>query len=320
MSVSKRLRYEVFRRDNFTCRYCGAKAPDAQLRPDHVVPVALGGSDDPSNLVTACQDCNGGKTSTTPDAPVVADVSADALRWSRAMAEAADRMRAEFAQRQDIYAQFEEWWSGWTYGFYKKPIPRPDDWRNSIDGFLAAGLPMDVLKWCVDKAGASKATPESTWRYMCGIAWKKITELQEAAQAIATISTDSAGSADESDELGRAPAERAARRDMANELLGGLSSRDLEWYLNDSRSNLGPDDPDVEECAAFRAFFEAVRLAAAVLQLLAALPDGDDWLAQAHDKLYEKHGNCYSPAAYLSVAAQIGARVSKGIAIGDLVG
>ena len=54
-----------------------------------------------------------------------------------------------------------------------------------VDSFLAAGLPMDVLKWCIDKAGASKAAPDQTWRYMCGVAWKKVTELQQAARVIA---------------------------------------------------------------------------------------------------------------------------------------
>jgi hypothetical protein len=41
-------------RDNYTCQYCGAPA----VEPDHVVPRSLGGSDDPSNLVAACFDCN----------------------------------------------------------------------------------------------------------------------------------------------------------------------------------------------------------------------------------------------------------------------
>jgi len=182
--VSKRIRYEVLRRDSYTCRYCGAKAPEAKITVDHVVPVALGGSDDPSNLAAACDPCNGGKTSSSPDAPVVADVSEDALRWSHAMSEAAEQMRADHAARQHTYSQFEEWWGGWNYGFKKLPLPRPDDWRNSIDSFLAAGLPLDVLRWCVDKAGASKVPPESTWRYMCGIAWSKVTELQEAARSL----------------------------------------------------------------------------------------------------------------------------------------
>ena len=39
MAVSKRTRYEVLRRDNHACRYCGASAPDAKLTVDHVLPV-----------------------------------------------------------------------------------------------------------------------------------------------------------------------------------------------------------------------------------------------------------------------------------------
>lgn len=73
--VTKRLRYEVLRRDGFTCRYCGAKAPDVPLRVDHVIPVVLGGPDHPSNLVAACQDCNSGKTSTIPNGGYVAAVN-----------------------------------------------------------------------------------------------------------------------------------------------------------------------------------------------------------------------------------------------------
>lgn len=54
---------EVFRRDNFTCQYCGRKA--VNLTIDHVIPKHLGGSHSWTNLVTACPGCNhkkGGKT------------------------------------------------------------------------------------------------------------------------------------------------------------------------------------------------------------------------------------------------------------------
>lgn len=60
-SLSKRLRFEVFKRDNFTCQYCGAKAPDVILHVDHINPVAKGGDNDILNLITSCSDCNGGK-------------------------------------------------------------------------------------------------------------------------------------------------------------------------------------------------------------------------------------------------------------------
>lgn len=84
MAVSKRLRYEILRRDNHACRYCGATAPQVKLNVDHVIPTSLGGSDAPTNLVTSCADCNAGKTSSMPNAEPVADVEQDAFRESAA--------------------------------------------------------------------------------------------------------------------------------------------------------------------------------------------------------------------------------------------
>lgn len=59
------VRFEIFKRDNFTCQYCGATPPDAVLEVDHVTPVSKGGSNEVSNLVTACFECNRGKRDKT---------------------------------------------------------------------------------------------------------------------------------------------------------------------------------------------------------------------------------------------------------------
>lgn len=59
--VSKKTRFEVFKRDKFTCQYCGRKAPEVVLNADHLRPVADGGPSDILNLVTSCAECNGGK-------------------------------------------------------------------------------------------------------------------------------------------------------------------------------------------------------------------------------------------------------------------
>ena len=61
MSVGKKLRFEVFKRDRFTCQYCGAQSPDVVLHCDHIEPKSKGGEDTLLNLVTACQGCNSGK-------------------------------------------------------------------------------------------------------------------------------------------------------------------------------------------------------------------------------------------------------------------
>lgn len=57
----RRLRFEIFKRDEFTCQYCGRKAPEVQLEIDHIIPKSQGGKDTKDNLITACSDCNQGK-------------------------------------------------------------------------------------------------------------------------------------------------------------------------------------------------------------------------------------------------------------------
>lgn len=61
-SISKKIRFEVFKRDSFTCQYCGKSAPDVILEVDHIEAVANGGTNDMFNLITACRDCNRGKS------------------------------------------------------------------------------------------------------------------------------------------------------------------------------------------------------------------------------------------------------------------
>lgn len=69
-SINKRLRYQVFERDNYTCQSCGRKAPNVRLHVDHIKPVSwdleywetgLKVSDNPDDYQTLCEDCNLGK-------------------------------------------------------------------------------------------------------------------------------------------------------------------------------------------------------------------------------------------------------------------
>jgi hypothetical protein len=61
MPLSIRTRFEVFKRDEFRCRYCGRRSPEVVLEVDHIVPTCEGGTDDEMNLVTSCWECNRGK-------------------------------------------------------------------------------------------------------------------------------------------------------------------------------------------------------------------------------------------------------------------
>ncbi|MFF8036213.1 HNH endonuclease [Streptomyces sp. NPDC016626] len=187
MAVSKRLRYEVLRRDNHTCRYCGAMAPEVSLTVDHVVPQALGGGDEPSNLVTACAACNSGKTSVPADARIAADVEQDALRWSAAMDKAAANARAKFEVRLDYRNTFREAWDEWDTGpeHAQHPIPLDPNWETSLDNFYEAGLPEWELTEAVRAAMTNaKVTPANTFRYFAGICWTKIRQMQKDARQI----------------------------------------------------------------------------------------------------------------------------------------
>ncbi len=58
-----KLRFEIFKRDNFTCQYCGrnVKEDKIKIHCDHIIPKKKGGKDIPENLITACEECNLGK-------------------------------------------------------------------------------------------------------------------------------------------------------------------------------------------------------------------------------------------------------------------
>lgn len=57
--VWNEIRSRIFKRDDYTCRYCGERGK--KLECDHVVPVSRGGGHDDSNLVTSCFACNRSK-------------------------------------------------------------------------------------------------------------------------------------------------------------------------------------------------------------------------------------------------------------------
>ena len=63
--IPRQLRFRVLMRDNFTCQYCGAKAPEAVIELDHKLSIFNGGKDTEDNLVACCKTCNLGKSHST---------------------------------------------------------------------------------------------------------------------------------------------------------------------------------------------------------------------------------------------------------------
>lgn len=181
MAVSKRLRFEVFRRDNHACRYCGATPPDAKLTIDHVVPESLGGSDDPSNLVTACAGCNGGKSSVPADAALIEDVAADAVRWAKALEQAAEISRSKRTSDKDFVSQVinAETQSG---SVIFTTVDK--NYGATIIRFRDLGLDMDDMVHALDQMLGRSLFGMARWKYFCGVCWSMIRERQEMAQSL----------------------------------------------------------------------------------------------------------------------------------------
>jgi 5-methylcytosine-specific restriction endonuclease McrA len=73
--VPRRFRRQVtntflFARDDYQCQYCGRRAnelkPRESLTRDHLIPMSRGGTNEWSNVVTACSACNTRKANRMP--------------------------------------------------------------------------------------------------------------------------------------------------------------------------------------------------------------------------------------------------------------
>ena len=106
--LSKSLRFSILERDGFRCQYCGATPQNGALEVDHIIPVADGGSDDPSNLLTACEPCNKGKgrkTSLSAPLPDLTPLTEQAERFTK---EVAKWRRAHKKRESTVMAAAEQ--------------------------------------------------------------------------------------------------------------------------------------------------------------------------------------------------------------------
>ncbi len=175
--LSKRLRFEVFKRDGFKCVYCGATPADGiVLECDHVVPVSDGGADEIENLVTSCFDCNRGKSDIFLDcvpetlesqARRIAEKEAQ-LRSYREIMEAARERKEE--EVWDVATVFID--AHCDDGITKKRFA-------SIKNFLERLPFFDVLE-AMELAANMPFGKDRMFRYFCGICWRKIQENEGA--------------------------------------------------------------------------------------------------------------------------------------------
>lgn len=171
VALSKRVRFEVFKRDQFTCQYCGKHPPDVILECDHITPVAEGGDNDEGNLVTACFDCNRGKAAVPLS--VGPRSLADRAAEVRELEDQLAGYREIMQRRSDrIYDDMWQVACALVPGSNEDGLRR--DWLQSIKMFNEK-LPLHVVIDAAELALARKPYSVSQrFRYFCGVCWNKI--------------------------------------------------------------------------------------------------------------------------------------------------
>lgn len=170
--LSRRTRFEVFKRDLFTCQYCGRTPPAVVLECDHIDPVAGGGGDEETNLVTACEDCNRGKSA------VPLSVVPEALADRAARIAEAEEQIAGFREimRQREERLVDDIWQivAVLYGKTETTQAR----YQSVKMFLGR-MPFEAAHEAATIARRAKPYSDpQRFKYFAGVCWRKIREAE----------------------------------------------------------------------------------------------------------------------------------------------
>lgn len=170
--ISKKTRFEVFKRDGFTCQYCGAHPPAVILHIDHIDPVANGGGSNLDNLITACECCNLGK-----GARLLSVVPQNLSEKAREVEEREEQLRGYNAILQARRQRIED--ESWDVADVLFVNPREgiaNNYFNSIKMFVEKLGYQEVLR-AADIAIQRKNYPGKwAFLYFCGICWNQIRE------------------------------------------------------------------------------------------------------------------------------------------------
>jgi len=163
-----KVRFEVFKRDGFTCVYCGGQPPKVLLHCDHVVSVKSGGTNDIDNLVTSCQDCNLGKGARSlSSVPATVQQKKEMLEEREAQIIGFNQLIVEKRQRIEDTAWlvadvFLAQWGGTKFR---------SDWFASIERFVE-DLSLDDLLFAANRAITKQPRNENAcFSYFCGVCW-----------------------------------------------------------------------------------------------------------------------------------------------------
>jgi len=173
VGLSKKIRFDVFKRDLFCCQYCGKNPPSVILEVDHIVPVIKGGKNNIDNLLTACFDCNRGKgkseLNTLPETTenkilILKEKEKQYKAYSKLLKSIDNRLADECEAVDKVYTS------------YFPEFCLADKFKhNSLKRFISE-LGYIQTKNAMDKACYKINDSEGAIKYFCGICWNIIND------------------------------------------------------------------------------------------------------------------------------------------------
>lgn len=170
-SISKKKRFEILKRDGFSCQYCGAHPPQVILQVDHITPIKKGGDNSEDNLITSCQPCNIGKgVVSLIDIPTSLKDKAKAIEESELQIKGYNEIAMAKKYRIDDEA--------WRIAASLENVQMVEKYNSlklqSIKLFLNRLDFASVIDAAEKSFAKFQFSENKTFRYFCGICWKRI--------------------------------------------------------------------------------------------------------------------------------------------------
>lgn len=174
IQLSKKIRFDIFKRDGFICQYCGNTPPKVVLEVDHIIPVCKGGTNSIDNLISACFDCNRGKSGNELTAiPKTTIEKTESLLEKELQYKAFRKIQKKIEDR--INKEAEEVNS--IYSSYSRGRVLTDKFINSsLKPFLKKLGFQEVSEAMHKSCSKINSYKEQSIKYFCAICWNKIRE------------------------------------------------------------------------------------------------------------------------------------------------
>jgi len=171
LSISKKIRFDVFKRDGFQCQYCGKTPPNIVLEVDHIKPKKRNGRDDIENLITACFDCNRGKGA--DELRVAPPQTEDKIKILK---EKEDQLKEYHRLQERIHKQIQrdiEYIDGKFREFSNNKLQLSDYGKVQIRNLLRHFSKHHIEDALAISWGKDYVPNDDKLKYACGVLWGK---------------------------------------------------------------------------------------------------------------------------------------------------